>query len=319
MLLQILLLILGFVLLIKGADWLVNGATALAKKHQVSDLAIGLTIVAFGTSMPELVVNAFAAFENHPDIVYGNVIGSNNFNLFMILGIAGLITPLVVQSSTVWKEIPFSLAAAFLLFFLANDFMADSGIGLSRLDGAILLLFFAGFLFYVYKQLRTGNVPATTTTVIHYSNLKIWGFILLGLTLLVIGGRLVVESAVDIASALGVSQTLIGLTIVAAGTSLPELATSVVAAIKKNNDIAVGNIIGSNIFNIFFILGVSSLIRPIPFSPKFNQDIYLLIFGTVILFLTMFSGKKKKLDRWEAAILLAMYVGYTVYLIGTEM
>ncbi len=316
MLLQISLLILGFVLLIKGADWLVNGATALAKKHQVSDLAIGLTIVAFGTSMPELVVNAFAAFENHPDIVYGNVIGSNNFNLFMILGIAGLITPLVVQSSTVWKEIPFSLAAAFLLFFLANDFMADSGIGLSRLDGTMLLLFFAGFLFYVYKQLRTGNVPATTTTVIHYSNLKIWGFILLGLTLLVIGGRLVVESAVDIASALGVSQTLIGLTIVAAGTSLPELATSVVAAIKKNNDIAVGNIIGSNIFNIFFILGVSSLIRPIPFSPKFNQDIYLLIFGTVILFLTMFSGKKKKLDRWEAAILLAMYVGYTVYLIN---
>ncbi len=316
MLIQISLLILGFVLLIKGADWLVNGATALAKKHQVSDLAIGLTIVAFGTSMPELVVNAFAAFENHPDIVYGNVIGSNNFNLFMILGIAGLITPLVVQSSTVWKEIPFSLAAAFLLFFLANDFMADSGIGLSRLDGTMLLLFFAGFLFYVYKQLRTGNVPATTTTVIHYSNLKIWGFILLGLTLLVIGGRLVVESAVDIASALGVSQTLIGLTIVAAGTSLPELATSVVAAIKKNNDIAVGNIIGSNIFNIFFILGVSSLIRPIPFSPKFNQDIYLLIFGTVILFLTMFSGKKKKLDRWEAAILLAMYVGYTVYLIN---
>jgi cation:H+ antiporter len=234
----------------------------------------------------------------------------------MILGVAGLITPLVVQSSTVWKEIPFSLAAAFLLFFLANDFMADSEIGLSRLDSAMLLLFFSGFLFYVYKQLRTGNVPETTTTVIHYSNLKIWGFILLGLSLLVIGGRLVVESAVDIASALGVSQTLIGLTIVAAGTSLPELATSVVAAIKKNNDIAVGNIIGSNIFNIFFILGISSLIHPIPFSPKFNQDIYLLIFGTVILFLTMFSGKKKKLDRWEAAILLAMYVGYTVYLIN---
>ncbi len=138
----------------------------------------------------------------------------------------------------------------------------------------------------------------------------------MGLTLLVIGGRLVVDSAVDIASALGVSQTLIGLTIMAAGTSLPELATSVVAAIKKNNDIAVGNIIDSNIFNIFFILGVSSLIQPIPFSPKFNQDIYLLIFGTVILFLTMFSGKKKKLDRWEAGLLLAMYVGYTVYLIN---
>lgn len=316
MLLQISLLILGFVLLIKGADWLVNGATALAKKHQISDLAIGLTIVAFGTSMPELVVNAFAAFENHPDIVYGNVIGSNNFNLFIILGIAGLITPLVVQSSTVWKEIPFSLAAAILLFFLANDFFAESDMGLSRLDGVILLLLFAAFLFYVYKQLRTGNMPETTTTVAQYSNYKIWGFILLGLILLVVGGRLVVESAVDIASALGVSQTLIGLTIVAAGTSLPELATSVVAAMKKNNDIAVGNIIGSNIFNIFLILGVSSIIRPIPFSTNFNQDIYLLILGTIILFLTMFSGKKKKLDRWEAAVLLAMYVGYTVYLIN---
>lgn len=316
MLLQISLLVLGFVLLIKGADWLVNGATALAKKHQISDLAIGLTIVAFGTSMPELVVNAFAAFENHPDIVYGNVIGSNNFNLFIILGIAGLITPLVVQSSTVWKEIPFSLAAAILLFFLANDFFAESDMGLSRLDGVILLLLFAAFLFYVYKQLRTGNMPETTTTVAQYSNYKIWGLILLGLILLVVGGRLVVESAVDIASALGVSQTLIGLTIVAAGTSLPELATSVVAAMKKNNDIAVGNIIGSNIFNIFLILGVSSIIRPIPFSTNFNQDIYLLILGTIILFLTMFSGKKKKLDRWEAAILLAMYVGYTVYLIN---
>ena len=318
MLLQVSLLVLGFFLLIMGANWLVNGATALAKKHQVSDLAIGLTIVAFGTSMPELVVNAFAAFENHPDIVYGNVIGSNNFNLFIILGIAGLITPLVVQSGTVWKEIPLSLGAAILLFILANDFFADSEIGLSRLDGVILLLFFAGFLFYVYKQLRKGNVPNITTTVTHYSSLKIWGFILLGLVLLVIGGRLVVDSAVDIASALGVSQTLIGLTIVAAGTSLPELATSVVAAFKKNNDIAVGNIIGSNIFNIFLILGVSSLIRPIPFPIKFNQDIYLLIFGTIILFLTMFAGKKKQIDRWEAGLLLAIYFSYTVYLISIE-
>lgn len=318
MIFQILYLLVGFLVLIKGADWLVNGASTLAKKYNVSDLAIGLTIVAFGTSAPELVVNVFAAYNGHFDIVFGNIIGSNNFNLFVILGIAGLITPLIVQSSTVWKEIPLSFLAIVLLFFMANGFMWGNQLILSRIDGIIFLLFFVGFLYYVYKQLKTDPVEVDLVKK-NYSTIKIWGLIAIGLIGLVIGGRLVVTNATHLAVSLGVSQKIIGLTIVAAGTSLPELATSVVAAIKKNNDIAVGNIIGSNIFNIFLILGISSLIRPVEYSKVFNIDIFLLAFGTIILFTAMFTGKKKKLDRWEAAIMLLMYVGYTIYLVNKEI
>jgi cation:H+ antiporter len=276
-------------------------------------LAIGLTVVAFGTSMPELVVNTFAAYQSHSDIVFGNIIGSNLFNLLAILGLAGLISPLLVQSSTVWKEIPLSLFAAVLLFLLANSFFSETAV-LTRIDGVILLIFFGLFLYYVYKQLSGENVPLEVKHK-DFSNLKIWMFIFFGLAFLVAGGRLVVVNAVNLAEYLGISQTVIGLTIVAAGTSLPELATSVVAAVKKNNDIAVGNIIGSNIFNIFFILGVSALIKPVDYNVKFNEDLFLLIAATVLLFIAMFSGKKRKLDRWEAAILLLMYIGYTVYLV----
>jgi len=314
MALQILLLVLGFGVLIKGADWLVDGGSALAKRHNISDLAIGLTVVAFGTSTPELVVNTFAAFQGHSDLVFGNVIGSNNFNLFAILGIAGLITPLIVQSSTVWKEIPISFLAAVLLFFLANSFLFADNLILSRFDGLILLTFFGLFIFYVFNQLKTEEQGKAEQYKV-FSNFKTWGYILVGLAFLVAGGRLVVVNAVKMATSLGISETIIGLTIVAAGTSLPELATSVVAAIKKNNDIAVGNIIGSNIFNIFLILGVSSVIKPVAYNVKFNQDLYLLGFGTLILFLAMFTGKKKKLDKWEAGILLLIYVVYTMYLV----
>ncbi len=315
MALQIGLLIVGFVVLIKGADWLVDGASSLAKKHNVSDLAIGLTVVAFGTSAPELVVNTFASFQGHEAIVFGNIIGSNNFNLFVILGIAGLITPLVVQSSTVRREIPLSFIAIIFLFFLANDFFLSDKHILSRIDGIILLAMFGLFLFYVYRQLKTDPSEKVNMDLVH-SHGKIWLLIILGLGGLVLGGRLVVTSAIEMATVLGVSEKIIGLTIVAAGTSLPELATSVVAALKKNNDIAVGNIIGSNIFNIFLILGVSTLIRPLGFDASFNTDIYLLGIGTIVLLVFMFTGKKKKLDRWEAALLLAVYIAYTVKLVA---
>ncbi len=311
------LLIIGFVILIKGADWLVQGGTSLARKYHISELAIGLTIVAFGTSMPELVVNVFAAYQSHSEIVFGNIIGSNIFNLFAILGIAGIISPLVVQSSTVWKEIPFSLFATIVLFFLANKFLSGSA-SLSILDGAILLVFFALFLYYVFRQMKSDPATASSSHK-EYKSIKIWLFIVVGLACLVAGGRLVVVNAVKIASELGISETIIGLTIVAIGTSLPELATSVVAALRKSNDIAVGNIIGSNIFNIFFILGVSSIIKPIDYSIQFNTDLYLLAIGTLLLFIAMFTGKRKKIDRWEAIILLAIYVGYTFYLIKGEM
>lgn len=318
MVLQVLLLIAGFGLLIKGADWLVDGASALARKSNISDLAIGLTIVAFGTSAPELVVNTFAAFQGHHEIVFGNIIGSNNFNLFVILGIAGLITPLVVQSSTVWKEIPLSFLAVVMLFFLTNGLISANNHILNRVEGIVLIMFFLFFLYYVYKQLKTDpdiqELPHKS-----FTTLKIWAFIIIGLAGLVIGGRLVVVNAVKMATVLGISEKIIGLTIVAAGTSLPELATSVVAAIKKNNDIAVGNIIGSNIFNVFLILGVSSVIRPVEYNRAFDIDLGLLAIGTIILFANMFTGKKKKLDRWEALLLLLIYVGYTVFLIHKEV
>lgn len=317
MITEAIFLALGFGVLIQGADWLVDGASALARKHKISELAIGLTIVAFGTSMPELVVNSFAAYQSHADIAFGNIIGSNIFNLFAILGIAGLITPLIVQSSTVWKEIPFSFLAALLLFFLSNSLFSVNQT-LSRTDGLILLIFFCYFLYYVFWQLKTESIQIEVKKKV-LSNLRIWMFILLGLTLLIAGGKLVVTNSVRIAEFLGISQTIIGLTIVAAGTSLPELATSVVAAIKKNNDIAVGNIIGSNIFNIFFILGVSSLIRPLEYNLNFNKDLYLLGFGTILLFIAMFSGKKKKLDRWESCMLLLIYIIYTILLINNKI
>ncbi|MDD4107876.1 MAG: calcium/sodium antiporter [Prolixibacteraceae bacterium] len=318
MILNLSLLTLGLVLLIKGADWLVSGASALAKKHNISDLAIGLTVVAFGTSAPELVVNIIATSQNYQDIVLGNIIGSNIANLFLILGITGLIYPLIVQSGTIWREIPLSLFAAILLFLLANNFFIHDNPVISRIDGLILLLMFALFLYYVYKQLKSDDVP-NELDLKPMRGLKIYTLIVIGLAGLVLGGRVVVNNAIEIATLLGVSEKIIGLTIVALGTSLPELATSAVAALKKNTNIAVGNIIGSNIFNIFLIMGVSSIVNPVSYNTVFNTDIYLFAGGTLLLFLAMFTGGRKKLDRWEAAILLIIYIAYTIWLVSKEI
>lgn len=319
MFVSILLLFLGLFILIKGAGWLVDGASILARKYQMSDLAIGLTIVAFGTSVPELVVNTLASFQGHEHIVFGNIIGSNNFNLFFILGIAGLITPLVVQSTTVWKEIPLSLVAAVLLCVLCNDFFSGGTHLLNRVDGAVLFSLFALFMLYIYHQLRADTTTKTDTVHRELPNWKIAGLLVFGLLGLIVGGRLVMTNAIQMATALGVGEKIIGLTIVAAGTSLPELATSVSAALKGNNDIAVGNVVGSNIFNIFFILAASAMIKPIQYEVVFNTDLYLLMGGTLFLFMAMFTGQRKKLDRWEALVLLTIYIGYTIYLISREM
>jgi cation:H+ antiporter len=281
-------------------------------------LAIGLTIVAFGTSAPELVVNAVAAQGNFPDIVYGNIIGSNNFNLFLILGIAGIITPLAVQSSTVWKEIPFSFLAAIGVLFLANNYFVSATKEISFIDALILLALFGGFLYYVATQLKS-DPNADTVENKDYSNLKIWVLIGIGLAGLVGGGKLVVDNAVAMAQTLGVSEKIIGLTIVAAGTSLPELATSVVAALRKNADIAIGNIIGSNIFNLLLVIGISGLIRPLDFNESFNIDLYILLGGTAFLFLAMFIGKKHQLERWQSLLLLCVYLAYTGYLVSMEI
>ncbi|SDB49858.1 cation:H+ antiporter [Flavobacteriaceae bacterium MAR_2010_188] len=317
MVISILLVIVGFVCLIFGANWLVDGASSLAKKYNISDLAIGLTIVAFGTSAPELVVNLIGSINGYSDIVFGNIIGSNNFNLFIILGIAGIIFPISVQSSTAWREIPISLAAAILLLFLVNDFSFNSPTYLSRLDGIILLLLFFLFIYYVFNQMKSEET--VTTKIVPMTNLKIWGLIILGFAGLIAGGQIVVTNSVDIASQLGVSEKIIGLTIVAAGTSLPELVTSIVAAMKKNSDIAIGNVIGSNVFNILLILSISSIVSPLEYNPNFNTDLLILIGGTIFLIIAMLTGKRKKLDRWEAAILLSFYIGYTVYLISNEI
>ncbi|WP_218054510.1 calcium/sodium antiporter [Anaerophaga thermohalophila] len=253
MIISVLLLIGGFILLVSGGDWLVSGSSGLARKYRISELAIGLTIVAFGTSAPELVVNVLASVEGHADIAFGNVIGSNNFNLFMILGLSGLLAPIAVQSSTVWKEIPLSLVAAVALLILANDgLFGFTASRLSRVDGLILLALFALFLYYVYRNMKEGNNNLSQEV----SPMKTGKAVLLivaGLAGLIAGGRLVVDSAVNIARFFHISEKVIGLTIIAAGTSMPELVTSLVAVKKKSNDIAVGNVIGSNIFNIFFV------------------------------------------------------------------
>ena len=313
------LIIAGFAALIFGANWLVDGASALAKKYNVSDLIIGLTIVSFGTSAPELVVNSLASYNGYSDIILGNILGSNNFNLFITLGIAGLIYPMRVQKSTIWKEIPISFGAALLFYMMANNFFFTDNTAVLRIDGAILLVCFAAFLFYVFKEMKAGKEPIEEIIYIPKSNFKIWSLILLGLAALIIGGQLVVDNGVKLATLLGISEKIIGLTIIAVGTSLPELVTSVVAALKKNSGIAMGNIIGSNIFNILLILSVSSLIAPIEYHSYFNLDLYILLGGTIFLFLSMFVGKKNRLDRWQSAFLLIFYLVYTGYLVWLEL
>ena len=319
MLISILIVTAGFVLLIKGADWLVTGSSALAKKYNVSDLVIGLTIVSFGTSAPELVVNSVASYQQHSEIVFGNVLGSNIVNLFLILGITGMVNPIIVHTNTVWKEIPVSLLAVIVLFFLANGFNPVQNNFLSRTDGLVLLLFFAGFLYYIYRQMRVDRNDPENLAIVMQPGWKIAVLIFTGLAGLIIGGKLVVDNAIKIASELGVSEKIIGLTIIAIGTSLPELMTSVVAAVKKNSDIALGNIIGSNIFNILFILSVSALVNPVQYNPSFNLEHYILAGGSLVLFFFLFTGGKKRLDRWEAFILLAIYIIYTIYLVSREI
>ena len=314
------LFIVGFAFVVKGADFLVNGASAIARRLKVSDLIIGLTIVAFGTSAPELVVNIFASAQGNTQIAIGNIIGSNIFNILLILGISSIIYPLLVTKSTVWKEIPFCLFATFLLGILANDtlFYQNSDIAeLGRIDALVFLIFFIIFLYYIFKNVkkqRKEDTKQVTLDIKQYSLKKSLLFIIFGLVILNIGAKWVVDGAVELASFFGISQSLIGLTIVAVGTSLPELVTSAVAALKKNADIAVGNIVGSNIFNILFILGISAMIRPLPFRVEDNIDIGVAILAPLLLFITMFTGRQKHLlERWEGIIFIILYIFYIIF------
>lgn len=320
MFLPFLLLVAGFVILIKGADFLVDGSASIAKKYNISNLAIGLTVVAFGTSTPELLVNVMSSVKGYNDAAFGNVIGSNILNLLLILGISGLIYPLVVQRNTVSFEVPLSLIAAIVLFIVVNDSLiwGNSENVLSRIDALILLICFGLFMFYIARTMKNGLSEDEGTPVKIYSAWLSVFFIVLGLALLVGGGSLVVDNAVTIAKHYGLSEKLIGLTILAAGTSLPELATSAVAAYRKNTDIAVGNVVGSCIFNIFLILGITGMIRPTPYNAIMNFDLYVLGASTVLLMIFMFTINQRKLDRWEALIMLLSYFTYAIVLVGLE-
>lgn len=313
------LLLLGFGVLIKGADFLVDGASSLAKKMNVSNLAIGLTVVAFGTSTPELIVSLLSAINGKADASFGNVIGSNNFNLLFILGIAGLIYPLVVQRSTIKYEVPLSILAAAVLYVLVNDSMlwGSAENTLSRMDSIILLGFFGLFMFYITRTMKNNSDLDQSEVKIYKTWIAI-AMALAGLAMLIGGGKLVVDNAILIAQHFGMSEKLIGLTILAAGTSLPELVTSCIAAYKKNTDIAIGNVIGSNIFNIFFILGITGTVHPLNYSIAMNFDVYILLGGSVALMIFMFTINTRKLDRWEAFLLLIGYITYTTYLIGID-
>ena len=307
-----LLIVIGFALLILGANFLVDGASGLAKRFNVSNLIIGLTVVAFGTSAPELVVNLVAALNpGSTDIALTNIIGSNMINTFVILGAAAVVFPIASQKSSRRFDIPLSLIAPVAVFLLSMN-----GI-LSLTDGLILLLF---FIWFMYTNIRNAVRHPEEEQAEDYKPMKIWKAILLiigGLATLVGGAQLIVPSATNIAASYGVSQSVIGLTIVALGTSLPELATSVVAVFKKNSDIALGNVIGSNIFNVFFILSSSALVRPLPVYPGMNVDLMVTAAGSLLVLLFIYSNKERNIKRWGGLLFLLSYTAFLVWKIYT--
>ena len=315
--LEYILLVIGFVLLIKGADYFVEGASNIAVKLNVSPLLVGLTIVALGTSSPEATVAILAALEGSPGVVLGNVIGSNIVNITVVIGLTALIAPLTVQSETVRKEIPFAMLAAIVLMILMAD-VALQGAGaniINRGDGIIILLFFSVFLYYVFEMARK-NRSSTVEKVdadTGESWLKNILFTIGGLIAIIIGGEMVVSSATEIALSLGMSEALVGLTIVAIGTSLPEIMTSVTAALKGKGDMAIGNVVGSNIFNIFFVTGTASTVAPIAAESKLFFDGWVMVGLTVLLLI--FSRTHFKIGRREGAVLLLAYITYLVYII----
>ncbi|MFH1837826.1 MAG: calcium/sodium antiporter [Candidatus Omnitrophota bacterium] len=313
---KIALLLTGFFILIKSAGLLVTGSSSLAKRFKVSELVIGLTVVAFGTSLPELSVNIIASIRGNTDIAIGNILGSNIANILFILGASAIIFPLSVTKGTVWKEIPLSLLAVLLLGIMANDAVIDeSGFsGLTMIDGLVFMAFFVVFLYYTVGIAADITGLSSQISREERTPIEVALFIIIGLLGLWLGSKWVVEGALYIASVLSLSNSFVGLTIVALGTSLPELATSVVAAFNKKPEIAVGNIVGSNIFNVFFILGVSSMIRPLPFSGSLNADIGMAIVSSLLLFVCMFTGKRHKIDRWEGFVFIVIYFCYIAFL-----
>ncbi|MCL2704996.1 MAG: calcium/sodium antiporter [Spirochaetaceae bacterium] len=313
--LNLLLLLAGFVPLIYGADLLVDSASSLAKRLNVPNIVIGLTIVAFGTSAPELTINIFASLRGNSDIALGNIIGSNIFNIAGVIGIAAILFPLAVKPRTTWIEIPLCFLAALVILVLSFGGFID-GEKLSvikRTDGIILLLFFSIFIGYtIHYMISSPNEEEAP--VKQYSICISIILIMVGLAILIIGGRIVVMFAIRLAHQIGLSERIIALTIVSIGTSFPELAISVIAARKKNIDLAIGNIVGSNIFNAFFILGISAIINPVLVNGKSFFDLCANLIISFLLFVFIFTGKGRKIDRWEGIIFVVLYVGYLLLL-----
>ena len=315
----IIFIIAGFVALVKGADWLVDGASAIAKRFNVSDLVIGLTVVAFGTSMPEFVVNMVSVAEGSTDLAITNILGSNIINTFVILGLTALVYPIVSQKRSRDFDIPMSIIAGVLvLIFVAVQLpFGETERGIGRIGGVVLLLCFGYFLYNTFRHAKDHPEDAATETVKEIPVRRAIALILGGFVGLVVGGELIVKSAVDIAVRCGVSEAIIGLTIVALGTSLPELATSVIAAAKHNSDIALGNVIGSNIFNVFFVLATSATFRPLPAYDGIELDACMVTLGSIIVWLAVKTNHERKIQRWAGALLLLVYASYLTYRLMT--
>ncbi len=305
---DILLLIIGLALIVFGADWLVDGASAVARKAGISEFVIGLTIVGFGTSCPELVVSLTGAIQGNADIAIGNVVGSNIFNVLMILGITAVIAPVAMTRANARVDIPMILGVTILFMVLGL-----TGGGINRIEGAVMLLVFAAYIYYCFKF----DKPSEETGKGQQKEHSVWVAVFLiaaGLAGLVFGGQLFVGHATNIAHAIGVSDKVIALTLLAGGTSLPELATCIAAAAKHKDQLAMGNVLGSNVFNILLILGCSAVITPLSTAAMTTVDFATLLFSIMILLFCAYTGRRDKIDRWEGIVMILVYVAYMVFL-----
>ncbi|MBU5334848.1 calcium/sodium antiporter [Intestinibacter bartlettii] len=309
------LLLIGFVFLVKGADGFVSGASSIAKKFSIPPLIIGLTIVAFGTSAPEAAVSVTAALKGQNDMAIANVVGSNIFNFLVVIGLTSMIKPIKVQKSTIIKEFPFVILASFVFSVISHDtrFQNASENMLSRADGYILLSLFAIFMYYLIEMALTSKDSVEEEEIEEIPLSKSIIYTIIGIAGIIIGGQLVVNSASNIALAWGMSQNLVGLTIVSIGTSLPELVTSIVAARKGESDIAIGNAVGSNIFNLLLVLGLSSSIHSIVVHPEVFYDMLIMILATILTYI--FAITKRSINRAEGTVLFLLYVIYLIYII----
>ena len=309
-LLPLFLLIIGFAALILGANWLVNGATSIGVKAKLSPLIIGLTIVAFGTSLPEMIVNVFSCIKGSPGLAIGNIIGSNTMNILLILGVSSMIFPIDVSRISIRRDIPAGFIATFAITLMANDFFRGTSGTISWVEGLVLLGMGVGYLWLTFKKSSDDSDDSEQQELP-------WGKtifqLVLGIIGLYLGGELVSRNAQILALSWGMSESTVGLTVVATATSLPELITSIVAALKKNSSIAIGNVLGSNILNIFMVLGVSSLITPLPFDTHMNHQLMILFAANAIMLTTVFTGKGRKISRFEGSILTLGYVAFMLF------